>query len=830
MGPRNIDLTKFAGMVTAPGLLSREKASFTDALNWEFPAPGLIRKRRGFAKQAGNAGGPVWSLLSSRLMGINVLAHVGTTTQGTQLRFGNGDTVAFGALTVVDAGALTRTAVPVSDTSLRMHMAVCQKNHYVTADEGVARVESDLGTGLVRYAGMPRGQGVRAGGRYLAAGTANPLADGYARAYRLTWHRKDADGVELGGAPTARVVVANRNYLTGYTGAARAATLEIAIPWEFGTDATALTTSYFWRLWGTHTYAEATQLGNDEMFLVTEKALTAGQIAARLITYVDDTPDDFLLSSPRLHTNLYNFPPAEAGLLQGVANEDAPPPTANDVAYWQDVMWYADIAFRARLTLALIAQFADGDTVTVVGPDGSVVLTARNAPALATEFQIFNTGPSVAINLRETVQFMVERINERSFAGGCGIAAYLVATGSTQPGLFYLEAYRPVASGTSAFSTSVAAKFQTTEGYVMGDNLPTGTASNGLAYSKPLRADAVPPVNLLTVGPADNRILRVVPFRDRQLVFTDMGIYQVTGRTFADFAVNPFDRGYRLMGRELVAECDEKIYAWCNEGIIEIDDGGVTVISAPIEPTIEAALVTAAGAAGGGYDLMNGRLAFSVYGFATAYRNQHQVRFHYPGYLNPASAFGSYAWLAFDTRTRTWARGEFSQRSISGYRDARSCGVVRFGDDLLAVGSWSTGADTYLFIERRAYLVADFTDDTRNGNADAVYSRLVLQYQVPDASGEQHWQQTAINWDAEEISWRTLPASITATHTTEKAAAAAQVVAVGEIVTRIEPPVDARRGQRLSVTLLHEAIEYAGIVGLSQSYRSGSRFARQVTP
>lgn len=831
MSSGKVALTKFAGMVTAPGLLERNEASCIDALNWEFPAPGLIRKRRGFAKQTGNAGGPVWSLLTSRLMSTNVLVHIGTAAAGTSLRYGDGS-VGLAGLSVVDGGPLTRTANAGSDASLRMHMAVCQRNHYCTADEGVARVESDIGTGLVRYAGMPRGQGPISGGRYLAGGTANPLADGYARAYRLTWHRKDADGVELGGAPTARVVVPNRAYIGGtYTGAARAAVLEFQVPWEFGTDATALTTSYFWRLWGTHTYAEATQLGNDEMFLVSEAFLTAGQITAGLVTYTDDTPDSFLLSSPRLHTNLYNFPPGEAGLLQGVANEDAPPPAANDVTYWQDVMWYADIEHRARLTAALITQFADGDTVTFTGPDGApVVLTARAAPALATEFGIYVSGVSTAIDLRETVQFMLAKLNIQAKAGSCGIAGYLVGTSSTRPGLFYVEAYKTDAAGDSAFTTSVPAKFQLSDGYVPGAIMPTGAMPNGLAFSKPMRADAVPPVNRLTAGPADSRILRIMPFRDRLLVFTDYGIYQVTGRTFADFSVSPFDLGYRLMGRELVAECDEKIYAWCNEGIIEIDDGGVRVISAPIEPTIEAALVVAGSAAAYGYALRDGRLAFSAYGFAVGYRNQHLIRFHYPLYVNGVDAVGSACWLSFDTRTRAWARGEFTQREIANYRDARTCGVVRLADDLLAVGCWSSGADTYFFIERRAYAAADFTDDARNGNADAVLSRLRFQYAVPDESGAQHWQQTVINWDAEEISWRPLPTSILITHATEEGAATAQTVAVGEVVTRVETPRDARRGQRLYVELTHEAIQYAGIIGVSQSYRSGSRFARKVTP
>ncbi len=816
-----VDLTQFAGMVTAPGLLERNPASCVDALNWEFPAPGLIRKRRGFARQPGNAGGPIWSLMTSRLLDTRVLAHVGTTTLGTQLRIGDGS-AGLTAIPTIDAGYLTRAA----SADLRMHLAVCQRNHYVTANESVARVESGLS--VARYAGMPRGQDTIGGGGYLAGGTANPLADGYARAYRLTWHRKDNDGVELGGAPTARKVVANRTYTTGYVGTARAVALEYPTPPEFGTEQTPLTTDYFWRLWGTHTYNEAAgELGNDEMFLVAERYLTAGEIASLGFVYLDDTPDAFLLSSPRLHTNLYNFPPGEAGLLQGVANEDAPPPAANDIAYWQDVMWYADFTYRPRLTLALIANFAAGDTVTTVsstGGGGTVTLTA------GTDFGIFTGGPTLAINLRQTVALMMAAFNDvLGPNSGQGIWGYSVGTSSTQPGLFYLElALGGVGGAAFSFNTSVPGKFQTTEGYILGNDAPTGAAPNGLAFSKPLRADAVPPVNVLSVGPADLRILRLYPLGQRLLVFTDSGIYQVTGRTFADFAVNPFDLGYRLIGREMVAECDEKIYAWCYEGVIEISSGGVTVVSTPIEPTIEALMVSAAN--GTAPLLQTGRAAFGQLGFAVAYRNQHQVRFHFPGAVSLSSMYGSQGWLSFDTRTRAWARGLFSLKSIGGFPDARSCGVVRFGDDLLCVGCWSTGTDTFLFLERRAYVASDFLDDARDGTQAPLVSTMRMQYQLPDEAGAQHWQQTVINWDAEEISWRPLPTTVTVIHATEEGAAPSQSVAVSELATRVEPPQDARRGQRLYVQVTHSLAEYCGIVGLSQNFRAGSKFARKVTP
>lgn len=811
-----ISLNEFAGLVTAPGLLQRNPASCIESVNWEFPAPGIIRKRRGFARQTGNAGGPVWQLMTSRLMGANVLAHIGSTTVATQIRYGDGS-AALTAIPTIDGGTLTRDP---QDT--RMKLAVCQRDHYLTADEGVARLESDFASGSsARYAGMPRGQGLRS--VTIATSVFANFAVGKARAYRVTWHRKDADGVELGGAPSSRFVIANAAYEPGYAAVATDFGFSFRIPMEFGTKATALTTSYYWRLWGTRQFTEASELGDDEMHLIAEAYLTAGNLAVGYVLYSDGTPDSFLLSAPSLHTNLSNFPPSEVGIRQGLVNEDAPPPVANDIAYWQDVMWYADCFSRPGITVGLISALANNDTITVTANGVTLAVTAKTVPGAASEFQIVTTGATNAINIRETVAYLVDCLNKNAVSG---FTAHAITTNSTQPGLMYLELSNLATATTQPlnFTSSVTSKWAGFDGYKIASDVLSTEQSNLLRFSKPLRADAVPPINVLSVGNADSRILRVMPFRDRMLVFTDAGIYQVTGRTFADFSVFPFDLGYRLMGRELVAMCDEKVYAWCNEGIIEIDDGGVTVVSQSIEPTIEAAIVTAAGGSAGA--LLVGRTAIGQFGFATAYRNQHQVRFHY---CEEAAANCSAYWFAFDTRTRTWTQGDFGSKTIGGLLDGRCCSVVRFSDDLLVGGSWSSGADTYLFLERRDYTATDYADDDRTGGSAAIESTLTLQYQLPDEQGAQHWQQTSFSWETAEQQWKSIPSLVSVTHATEETAAT-QGVTVLSSSTRIEPGDSERRGQRMQVTLVHAVAEYAGIVAVSQAYRPGSRFARGVTP
>lgn len=816
MPASKIDLLEFAGMVTAPGLLSRSPASCITALNVEFPAPGLIRKRRGFERKAGNTGGPVWKLLSSRLMGDLVLAHVGSSTEATNFRYGDGS-VGFTSNGPIDGGALTRPR------TVRTQMGVCEKNHYVTADEGVARLEEDFFASVVgRYAGMPRGLPPTDASSSLTGGSA--FADGNGRAYRITWHRMDASGVELGGAPSSRWVVSNTAAFPGYVAAAAASTVaNILIPVEWGTLSTALDTTYFYRIWGTRQFLDTSQLGDDECFLLTEQFLTSTDISNGYVSFTDTTPDEYLLSSPRLHTNLLNFPPDEAGLLQGQANEDAPPPLANDVVYWQDCMWYADITQRATLSLTLIAALANNDTITLRVNATSHTLTAKTVPAAATDFFIHTAGTTTQ-DLRQTVVNLCDCINLN--AGPNGLYAYPLATTTTQPGAFVLEVHRPTAAPIR-FNTSVPTKFSVGDGYVLTADEDNFAQPNAMMFSKPLRADAVPPVNVLTAGPADATILRIFPLRDRLLVFTDYGIWQVTGRTFADFACFPFDLGFRLMGREFVAMCDEKVYAWCYEGIVEIDDGGVRVVSTPIEDSILNDLVSAGASAAD--PLQAGRDAYAAQGFAIAYRNEHQVRFHFPQADDASSLNACAYWYSFDTRTRAWARGQFTITQFSGYLDARSAGVVRMSDDRLVLGCWSAGADTFIFLERRAYDGTDYKEQARDGSDAPIASVVTFQFQVPDMAGAQHWQQMVVNWDNATSGWRTIPTSIDVSFNTE-AASSFNTVAPARVDTRQEIPFSVRRGQRLAIAIAHGVSEYFGITGVSQSYRAGSRFARQVTP
>ena len=413
---------------------------------------------------------------------------------------------------------------------------------------------------------------------------------------------------------------------------------------------------------------------------------------------------------------------------------------------------------------------------------------------------------------------LVETINYN--AVNAGFRAYYVSVGNSAPGQILLESLLPEAAVVPGLLITVsrpgAFSLVTAAGVASSsiDEQP-----NSVAFSKPGRADAVPPINTFTVGPADSRILRIHPYRDRLLVFTDQGIYQVTGNSYADFTLSPFDLSFRLLSRESVVTCDDRVYAWCYEGIVEISNSGADVISVPIEPT----LTDIINACGG---VTTGQSSFATLSFAVAYRNQHRVLFFYPeAAADPLTLMGCAKWLVWDTRTRMWTSGSFAAR-IGDYTDNRSSGVVRFSDDLLMLGCWSTGADTYLFKERRSLTAADYVDTARDLSDYNISSTIRFQFQVPDIEGAVHWQQTTLQFEGGEFIWRPYPSAVDVLWYSPTAGVNGAGGVTGNTLPawRAEPPTAIRRSQRLQLVIAHASPEYFGLNGVTQSVRLGTRF------
>ena len=811
-------IADFTGLVTAPGVFARGKGSCSELYNVSMGQPGVISTRLGFGKSVGKLGGPIYTLRTDNGLGDSVLAHFGSTTEPTYLRFGDFSGTP-GTLFRIDDDSGAEDLTKWTDVSNRIKMATAL-NRYITTDVGVLRIEEFNQSKAVRFAGMPRGMPADLANNDPAvysvlnvSGTAalNILASGYARNYRFTWHRYDENDVLLSGPPTSRTLIHNATGTSGFTAAASYVKLRVQVPKEWGCNAivfnttSATTGDYFVRVWATRTYnLSGGTPGGDEMFLVKEVEIGGTAVTAGYIVVDDTTPDAFLVTAPPLNTNSQNVPQGEESLRPGVDNADEPAPfLAWDVAYHQDVMWYSCAFSRSRVRVSLQTYIPNATTVTITGGLGNQVFTAENAiPVSGADAFYVPVLTTLNLSIDRQASNLANVINRRFTE--TGVWCYHESSPFTEPGVLIFEC------PDTAYGTPLVVFSDTT--IIRKEQIDVG-ANNALRYSKPGRPDACPEYKLFFVGSKQNVIRRLFPYRERLLVFTDEGIFQVTGRTQEDFSVSPFDLSHRILGNESVALADDRVYAHCYSGIVEIDDGGVQVISQPIENILTDKLV----------DPDYGATPFINKSFGVGYRLKHEYRFFYPT-VATATGYACDAWLTFDTRTRAWSQGYFNLASLpaSSYNQGRACGVV-LESDRLALGPWDFGGggsanDAFLCTEHDEYIDLSSQDAT-------VYSYVSLiarfQFFNPNEDGMVHWQQTILKLNSYSEGANPIVTWYNGENITSASYDPSTVYTPD---LRLETPTAVRRSTRLSVKITNDTAYKMSLAALQLKFASPTSY------
>lgn len=826
------------GLVLAPGELSRAEGALTTAQNVNIDAPGVIRSRTGYEKQTNAYGGPNYKFISTKQLGDNLLANIGTQNTANHLRLGNGTST---PSAILDSSGGTATVNNLATN--RMQCIVSQKNHYLTSTTGVRRLESN---NVLFHAGMPKSIGFDQTGptNILVGSSGGFLPDQYACAYRQTWCKKDQEGVVMEGSPSSRMVVYNLTGTTGYSsGNAQNVTVRILLPKENGTTSTALTTSYFYRLYRSRIETTAAQTKqkrdpetdllysvslvippSDEMSIVGEAYITNTDISNGYVDITDSTTEAYRAASEEqgpLYTNTklnggeLGPQQADGSFLAGVALQNDPPPWAADCALFADCAWYGNIASRDHLEITLLSVTASsglsvGDTWTMhpASPYSDLTLTAVASSPSNGQFVVHTTGATTSENIERTAQNIVECINKHTTNNWC------YATYTPRPGFFgVIKIESRIYGGTITFSIAASA-----HGSAYRPQLGSGAASkvdtytNGVMFSKPILADAVPPINLLFVGRQDTEILKMVTLRNSLYVFTTSGLYKIDGRDQDSFSIAEFDLNFKLLGRELSATCDDAIYAWGVGGIAKINSSGVEYITNPIEPLL--------------WNIINTSTVTQIgtYGWAAAYQARHKVVFAYPttsALKNCASA------LVYDTRMQAWTTWAFTAGRDADSTTGYSTGVARATDDLMFFGQYqASGNDTKVFKERRTYAAADYKDDTYDDTNLAIDKILVWAAANESPVLESHWDELHILYDVSPTfsAWTT-PTTLTCTFTADFAnAGTAQTITptATSRMSRQQVTRGQRRSNRLTVTLRHlTASEYFGLEGLGLVHNPG---------
>ena len=800
----------FKGLVTAPGQLAAPGGSLTVATNVNFPAPGLCEKRKGLAAyaKANRFGGSAWKFISTKQLGANLLMNIGNGTAGSALQYGDGTAVPT-SLTAPDATAFSNTA------AARMRAAVSLKNHFLTSSRAPGRIESDYS---FHWAGMPRAPGFY---KLNLKNVATWLAVGSAVAYRVVWGTVDADGVERVSAPSGRFTVANIAGALNYTGGPLGTNFRATLPFKADTTGTAITTSWFFRVYRSFQFVVATGEPNDELQLCYQANVTAGNITAGYVD-VDDTCPESTLGA-FLYTNTVSGGDVSSGLVRagssalGIVAANDRPPLAKEVASFADCIWWANFTTLQRLPVSLLAVgaggLAVGDVLTIAGVNFTGV---AGAAANSLQFKVELALASVGLNVRATAMNLVAAVNAES-TQTLVCATYVGSDASPGTiGAMMFEARRSDAAAFTFANSGLATPFLP---QANGLSSKQDTWGNGLAISKPYQGDAVPPANYLRVGRNDTTIQALVPLRDALFIFTDDGIYWARGSSPADFQIDAFDTTFRLLARETAVACGDAIYAWGYEGIAKITNGGVEYVDLPIRNYVRSAVSLFAAPKPLTLPEFQDR-AFSV-----AYRIERRVVFFFP----TSTGGGTYACaqaLVYDISTGAWSTYRYD--TGDGETGAKNCGAVRVSDEILHVGEWSSGADTVMFYERSAWTAADYADDLdADGASQNVTSTLTWTSSVPNPSGLCHWQETQLYWSDEDVpgSPKGLPTKATLGLTTEAGTTqSTTILGIATQQTRVPCVPEVGFAARQVVSLIHNTEEYFGLSGFTLIYTPVSSF------
>jgi hypothetical protein len=234
---------------------------------------------------------------------------------------------------------------------------------------------------------------------------------------------------------------------------------------------------------------------------------------------------------------------------------------------------------------------SDGDTITIDG----TTFTARykdTASLGALEFEIFSESDP-AFDVEQTARSLVSQINANLATNPLteNVSALYISLGdaTSLPGQILLQERDFAAAG--AFETSATAVISTALSFTWTPDLSTTQIAtnerkrNRIYFSKFQIPEAVPALNFFDVGAANDEIIRILPLRTALLIFTEAGIYRLTGTVAASFQVTLLDNTTKLLAPDSAVVFNNAVFGLFDQGIGSVSQS-VNILSRAIEGDI----------------------------------------------------------------------------------------------------------------------------------------------------------------------------------------------------------------------------------------------------
>jgi len=424
----------------------------------------------------------------------------------------------------------------------------------------------------------------------------------------------------------------------------------------------------------------------DQMSLVYEANLTAGDFTARTVTITDSTPD------ANVGIPLYTGEDRE-GILQA----NLPPPSCWDMTIYRDFALYANATQPSTLEVTLTAVGSPsglqiGDVITVTSGVTSRTYTAAAAEnAASREFEIFSAG-TVSQNITDTVDSLIRVIN---YDEALPVHVILTSTTTDLPGQMTFESDVPYGSFTVTVNAHATA-FDPTLTNLESDS---NNYPNGVFVSKSSELESVPGANLVLVGDSSSPILRVIALRDYVIVLKGDGIYKILGNSPTNLSATLFDPTTKVIGPDTACQLNSGVWMLSNQGVVSIDDAGVNAKSPPIDNIINELI-------GSALDGLN------EVSFAVGYESDRKFILSVPSTSEDTFTATQYVYNYVTDSWTTWDRDLY-------------CGFIHSSEGALYIGR-ADGEDNGISKERKSGTYRDFADEEVTDSITSVTSSTVV--------------------------------------------------------------------------------------------------------
>lgn len=300
-------------------------------------------------------------------------------------------------------------------------------------------------------------------------------------------------------------------------------------------------------------------------------------------------------------------------------------------------------------------------------------IVSKFDPSLSSTNSIFDAGETVISAANPT------QITSTAHGLADGNEIFIYNTDST-PTLFGKYAITYIDANT--FSVPVEVDVAGTAGtwFLTDTSSDNEVAPNRLYYSKTNQPEAVPLLNYIEIGPKDEPINRIIAIRDNLLVLKTDGVYIVTGTSAPDFSSRLLDRSVQIQAPDTAAILNNQIYALSTQGVVTITEGGVSVISRPIENRI--------------LDITNDRFNYKGISFGLSSESDRAYHLWMPSQTSDTVPTQCYR---YNTFTRAWTR----------WTKPSTCGIVDVVQDRIYLGS---GTRNFVEKERKDRTRQDYSD------------------------------------------------------------------------------------------------------------------------